>query len=94
MITKAEAMTAHRFHRLGACARTVGPRGGVKQKTVEVRRTGQTKTWVTRPTEFQVPVKFGLSLSGYITHINADEWVVASQCPVCHPQGVPGQEAS
>ena len=47
--------------------RTVG-------KPIRVRVSGRCKTWKTRPTEFQLPVEYGLYESGYITHENAHEW--------------------
>ena len=33
----------------------------------QLRRNGATKRWVTRPTEFRIPVKAGLRACGYIT---------------------------
>lgn len=44
---------------------------------MRVRVSGQCKLWKTRPTEFKLPVKYGLYESGYITHLNASEWVIA-----------------
>lgn len=41
---------------------------------LRVRKTGQLKTWKTRPNEFKLPVKYGLKDSFYITHENVDEW--------------------
>ena len=38
------------------------------------RVSGICKTWKTRPNEFQLPVKYGLKTSFYITHENADDW--------------------
>jgi len=50
-----------------------------KAKTpLQVRRTGKTQTWKTRPNEFKIPVKYGLYESTYITHLNCDEWNVIS----------------
>lgn len=45
-----------------------------KGNMIRVRRTGQNKTWVTRPNEFRIPIKYGLYQSGYITHENMNEW--------------------
>jgi hypothetical protein len=39
-----------------------------------VRVSGRCKTWVTRPDEFQLPVKYGLYTSLYITDRNAHEF--------------------
>lgn len=44
--------------------------------SVRVRRNGKTKTWKTRPLEFQIPVKYGLRDCFYITQHNAKEWEV------------------
>ena len=32
------------------------------------RRNGKTKTWVTRPNDFRIPVKIGFRSCGYIYH--------------------------
>lgn len=45
---------------------------------MRVRVNGVCKTWKTRPTDFKLPVKYGLKTCGYITPINAEEWEVAS----------------
>lgn len=42
------------------------------------RVNGRTKTWKTRPTEFQVPVKYGLYHCFYINEQNAADWKKAS----------------
>ncbi len=44
---------------------------------LRVRVNGACKTWVKSPERFQLPVKYGLDQSGYITEANAAEWVVA-----------------
>lgn len=44
---------------------------------MRVRVSGKCKVWKTRPTEFKLPVKYGMYESGYITEGNAAEWVVA-----------------
>ena len=38
------------------------------------RVNGKCKTWVTRPTEFKLPVMQGLRHAGYITEFNAADW--------------------
>jgi hypothetical protein len=38
------------------------------------RVTGACKTWVTRPEDFKIPVKYGLRDSFYIEPHNASEW--------------------
>ncbi len=58
-----------------------------------VRRSGMTKTWKTRPGEFRIPVKFGLYQSGEITHETQDQWHDGSwescqdcqACRMCNP---------
>lgn len=41
---------------------------------VRCRVNGVCKTWKTRPTEFRLPVKYGLKECFYITEDNAHEW--------------------
>lgn len=67
MITKQQAMT-HRgeFHHVTAKDSRGAP--------LRCRPMGRCKTWVTRPVEFKLPVKFGLYDSFYITERNADQW--------------------
>lgn len=73
MITKTDAMTAQRFHEDG---------GRRRDGSCYVwRRSGQTKTWTTRPAEFRVPVKYGLRQSDYITELNADSFHTEAACP-------------
>lgn len=43
---------------------------------LKVRRNGKTKTWKTRPTEFQIPAKYGLYEFFYITQDNACDWTI------------------
>jgi hypothetical protein len=45
------------------------------------RRNGATKTWKTRPTEFQVPIKYGLRDYSYLTDVNADGMHTEDDCP-------------
>lgn len=57
---------------------------------IQVRRMGRTKRWVTRPTEFRIPVKYGMYDSFYIDHTNAHEWSLSP-----HPseeKDVPAEE--
>jgi hypothetical protein len=44
---------------------------------VRCRKNGQLKLWKTRPTEFRLPVKYGLREYFYITEFNSGDWVVA-----------------
>jgi hypothetical protein len=89
MITKQQALTAREFHFTGMhdCIRKVGPRGGVTVNVTVARRNGQTKTWVTRPEEFSVPVKYveqswvhGLYGHAYVDHDNASDWHTREDC--------------
>ena len=43
---------------------------------VRVRVTGRCKTWVTRPEEFRLPVKYGLYQSLAIDHKNMGDYSV------------------
>jgi len=40
------------------------------------KRNGQTKTWVTRPADFRIPIKAGLKAYGYITPVTLDSFRV------------------
>jgi hypothetical protein len=44
---------------------------------VRCRKNGQLKLWKTRPSEFRLPVKYGLREYFYITEFNSGDWVVA-----------------
>jgi hypothetical protein len=85
MITKEQAQglahgaTVH-FESLNVCARIIGPRGGIKERIVACRVSGRCQTWKTRPTEFRIPVKFGLYENGEITRGNAEAWHLADEC--------------
>lgn len=84
MVTKEQALTANYFHYTGRhqCTRTVGPRGGITERITNVRRNGDTKTWVTRPAEFRVPIKYGMYEYAYIDHTNAGDFHTADECPL------------
>lgn len=71
MVTKEQAMTANEFH-------------DEAHHYQRWRRNGKTQTWVTRPDEFKIPVKFGLYQYGYITELNAIHFHVAGTNKECH----------
>lgn len=56
--------------------------------SIGVRRNGSTKTWKTRPSEFKIPVKYGLYDYFYITDKNADEWTTLEPEPLPKPAKV------
>lgn len=80
-MTRDEALNNSDFH-YGNCTRSTGPRGGVKEHVIAVRRTGQNKTWKTRPEDFRVPVKHGMYDSGEIVPSNLAEFHLPAQCPL------------
>lgn len=45
---------------------------------LRTRRNGKTQTWKTRPSEFRIPVKYGLYEYFNITHENCHEWTVVN----------------
>ena len=72
MITKQQAVNSHyrqEFHHV-----TLKNADGTP---VRCRVNGKCKTWKTRPTEFRLPVKYGLRQCFYIDETNADEWTLA-----------------
>jgi hypothetical protein len=70
-VTKEQAISAPAFHE----------NHEVGGKIYRHRRNGKTQTWVTRPDEFRVPVKYGLRGYGNITHLNAAEFHIEEECP-------------
>ena len=87
MISKQQAIDCDMFHANG-CTRHIGPRGGVKESIEQWRRNGVTKTWKTRPTEFRIPVKFGMYGYGYIEDSTAHQAHTAEDCPLNDPEYV------
>lgn len=49
---------------------------------LRVRRTGQTQTWVTRPNEWRIPVKYVLRDGAYITQQSAHLWCLPKNWPI------------
>jgi hypothetical protein len=64
------------------CSRVVGPRGGITVNIVHVRTSGKCKTWKTRPTEFRLPVKYGMFESFAVDHTNVADFHLAEDCPI------------
>lgn len=73
MVTQEQAASVREFHFEG--------RGPCTTKVERWRANGAIKTWVTRPGEFRLPIKWGLRSYDYLTHENADQFHVASECP-------------
>lgn len=68
MVTKIQALTHDRFVHVNAKTK--------RGKQIRVKANGKCKTWKTRPGEFRLPVRYDWYTFGYITHENANEWVV------------------
>lgn len=83
-LTYQEALIADEFHYTGAhqCSRIVGPRGGVTERIMRVRRNGQTQTWKTKPTAYRIPVKYGRRARDQfsIWHTDAHLYHPAERC--------------
>lgn len=86
MITYDQAMTAREFH-YGACTETVGPRGGITRKVEAWRANGVIKTWKTRDGEWRLPIKYGMRGYSYMDQNNAEDFHVASECPLNKAEG-------
>lgn len=67
ILNRRTAMTASRFYH-----RTALYKDGIRH--IEARRNGATKTWVRRPNEFRIPVKYGMYDCFYITDKDASNW--------------------
>jgi hypothetical protein len=78
-ITKDQAMSLDRFHDDGTCPVNAGMSGREKGPAIW-RRTGRTKTWVTRPDDFRVPVAYGLYQHSHVTPTNNNVHAEAD-CP-------------
>jgi hypothetical protein len=72
MITKEQALTL----RHGQILRHLTAKNA-DGTPLRARVTGKCKTWVTRPEEFQLPVKYGLRDCFYITDDTAHAWEIA-----------------
>jgi len=83
-MTKEQAMNVRYGEEIhyGDCKKVVGPRGGITIAQVRVRPSGKCQTWKTRPSEFRLPVKYGLYNSYTIDHTNKDHFHLASECPL------------
>lgn len=81
MITKDDAVTAGNT---GKTLYHMTLRGSDKKPT-RCRVNGRCKTWKTRPTEFQLPVKHGLRDCFYITPANADNWALTEEEAMATP---------
>lgn len=84
MITKQHAMTCRTFYHV-----TLKNADG---SAVRCRANGACKTWKTRPTEFRLPVKYGLREHFYLTPRNAFDWSIfdpAERDALCASAGLP-----
>ena len=81
MITLEQALTSDHFH-LNGCTRKVGPRGGIKEWVVVWYRNGKTKTWKTRPDDWEIPVRHGFWDYGYIHSLNAVHYHTPEDCGI------------
>ena len=71
MISKAQAMAA--THGTIFCATNAY---NADRTPLRARVNGKCQTWITRPNEFRLPMKYGLKHCFYITHENAEEWAI------------------
>ena len=85
MITKEQALALRygaEVHYTGQrpCTITIGPRGGITTRITCCRVSGRCETWKTRPTEYRLPVKYGLYEHASIRTYDAALWHVAADC--------------
>lgn len=76
MITKEQALAAHyrqEFHTHGSSG-----------KVYKIRANGKCQTWKTRPLEFRLPCKYGLSQGYDLTDKTAHEWHLGGDCDGKH----------
>jgi hypothetical protein len=72
-MTKEEAIKAGERYRTTIYHVTEKAGDGTPKK---VRVNGKCQTWKTRPKDFRLPVKYGLSICGYIDQDNAKCWTL------------------
>jgi hypothetical protein len=82
VLTKAQAVTVSKVH--------AGPKPSQKECYVW-RRNGKTQTWVTRPEDFRLPVKFGMYEYGQVTPGNAEYFHTEEECPFAQPTQQDGE---
>ena len=84
MITREQALqlTYRDEIHFGTCKKNVGPRGGVTYKVETWRVNGKVKTWKTRLSDFEVPIKFGMRAYDYLSEYNAKDFHLAAECPI------------
>lgn len=85
MVTREQALQLRHRDELhaGECKVTIGPRGGTTDRREVWRVNGQTKTWKTDATRFQVPLKYGFNGPyTYLDETNANLFHLAAEC---HP---------
>ena len=63
------------------CAVAIGPRGGRKVSIIEVRVTGQVKTWKRDAGRVEVPFKYGMYEHGKINEDNCHWFHRVEDCP-------------
>lgn len=63
------------------CTCLVGPRGAIHLNFVACRTNGATKVWKTRPTEFRLPIKYGMYEHNYLSDSNAQLFHREQDCP-------------
>jgi len=83
---QAEQLTHGEELHFGKCQVQIGERGGVHITQERVRVSGKVKLWKTRPSEFQVPIKYGMYQSGYVHDRNADDFHRACDCALKNDQ--------
>ncbi len=83
MITKEHALNFRGGEILhyGTCLKTIGLRGGETFSIEKWRVNGKTKTWKTRPGDFEVPLKHGMSgPHDYLNNDNAEYFHLEKDC--------------
>lgn len=62
------------------CTIFTGNRGGKRAQITEWKVNGKVQTWKTRPTEFKIPLSWGLYEHGYLTELNASQFHLDRDC--------------
>lgn len=75
------------FHVDGRCHRTIGPKGGVKEKVQIWRVSSVVKRWKKNPDRIRFSVKFGMYANDVITERELHLLHAPEDCPLLKTEG-------
>lgn len=92
-ILNAEQIRDSRHFHVGTCTRTVGPKGGIKDDVITVRRYSDTKYGNgSNSDQFTITTKHGLYTYYYINNNNVADVHAWDDCPIGIPVNIKVKE--